>query len=181
MFDKDGNENIDVHELKDAMKALGLNKDKEELFISFSRGTSEVRDLLEREKDSLAKKIEKQNKMSELFEKELDKNREDDEECRKEVDQLRSVMSELYSSVSRSCSVYFNAVRDEPYVTGGEEYLTFSSCTVNSGNAMDPKSGIFIAPATGKIILPDFPRMNCYVYYSIWKSFVHHILFSIIY
>ena len=29
-------------------------------------------------------------------------------------------------------SVYFNAVRDEPYLGGGEEYLTFSRCTVNS-------------------------------------------------
>jgi hypothetical protein len=32
---------------------------------------------------------------------------------------------------------------------GGEEYLTFSSCTLNSGAAMDPKSGIFTAPVTG--------------------------------
>ena len=29
LFDKDGNEEIDVKELKDAMKALGLNKTKE--------------------------------------------------------------------------------------------------------------------------------------------------------
>ena len=31
MFDKDGNESIDVSELKDAMKALGLNKTKAEI------------------------------------------------------------------------------------------------------------------------------------------------------
>ncbi len=35
-------------------------------------------------------------------------------------------------------------------ILGGEEYLTFSSCTVNSGSAMDPKSGIFNVPVTGK-------------------------------
>ena len=29
-------------------------------------------------------------------------------------------------------SVYFNAVRDDPYLGGGEEYLTFTRCTVNS-------------------------------------------------
>ena len=31
LFDKDGNEEIDVKELKDAMKALGLNKTKAEI------------------------------------------------------------------------------------------------------------------------------------------------------
>ena len=29
-------------------------------------------------------------------------------------------------------SVYFNAVRDDPYLGGGEEYLTFTRCTVNT-------------------------------------------------
>ncbi len=31
MFDKDGSDAIDVYELKDAMKALGLNKTKQEI------------------------------------------------------------------------------------------------------------------------------------------------------
>ena len=31
MFDKDGNQNIDVYELKDAMKALGLNRTKADI------------------------------------------------------------------------------------------------------------------------------------------------------
>ena len=46
--------------------------------------------------------------------------------------------------------MYFTAVREEAYVGGGEEYLTFSSCPVNSGQAMDFKSGIFSVPVTGK-------------------------------
>ena len=43
-------------------------------------------------------------------------------------------------------SVYFTAFRNEPYLDGGEEYLTFNGCSVNVGNAMDPKSWIFTAP-----------------------------------
>ena len=52
--------------------------------------------------------------------------------------------------LSQPLSVYFTAVREEAYVGGGEEYLTFSSCPVNSGQAMDFKSGIFSVPVTGK-------------------------------
>ena len=43
-------------------------------------------------------------------------------------------------------SVYFTAHRAEPYTGGGEEFLTFDGCSVNVGNAMDAKSGIFTAP-----------------------------------
>ena len=32
------------------------------------------------------------------------------------------------------------------FTGGGEEYLTFEGCSVNVGNAMDAKSGIFTAP-----------------------------------
>ena len=41
-------------------------------------------------------------------------------------------------------------VREEPYCTGGEEYLTFSHCTVNNGGNMDPKSGVFTATIGGE-------------------------------
>jgi len=126
-----------------------LDQDKEDLFLSFSRGTSEVRDLLEKEKANLTKKIEHQNKTAALLEKELERNKEDDEANRKDVEQLRSVITELYSAVAQSCSIYFNAIREDAYMTGGEEYLTFSSCTVNAGNHMDAQSGIFITPITG--------------------------------
>ena len=41
-------------------------------------------------------------------------------------------------------------VREEAYTGGGEEYLTFSSCPLNTGGAMDNKSGIFSVPVTGR-------------------------------
>ena len=41
-------------------------------------------------------------------------------------------------------------VREEPYSTGGEEYLTFSHCTLNNGGAMDAKSGVFSASVPGQ-------------------------------
>ena len=41
-------------------------------------------------------------------------------------------------------------VREEAYTGGGEEYLTFSSCPLNTGGAMDNKSGIFTVPVTGR-------------------------------
>ena len=41
-------------------------------------------------------------------------------------------------------------VREEPYCTGGEEYLTFSHCTVNNGGNMDPKSGVFTSTIGGE-------------------------------
>lgn len=42
--------------------------------------------------------------------------------------------------------------RDGSYVGGGEEYLTFSGCTVNAGGAMDHKAGVFTAPVSGKTL-----------------------------
>jgi hypothetical protein len=51
--------------------------------------------------------------------------------------------------INLTASVYFNAIRNEPYLDGGEEYLTFNQCTANEGGGMDPKSGIFCAPVPG--------------------------------
>lgn len=61
-----------------------------------------------------------------------------------------TIVVTLLGLVTQPLSVYFTAVREEAYVGGGEEYLTFSSCPVNSGQAMDFKSGIFSVPVTGK-------------------------------
>ena len=49
----------------------------------------------------------------------------------------------LFDLSTKPCSVVFNAHKDESYVNGGEEYLTFSGCSVNIGNGMNPKSGEF--------------------------------------
>ena len=85
-----------------------------------------------------------------MLEQQLEKNRENDEKGRDERKSRRKVMKDLYSLVTRPMSVYFNNVREEPYTLGREEYLTFASCPVNAGNAMDPGSGIFTVPITGR-------------------------------
>jgi len=51
--------------------------------------------------------------------------------------------------ISLPLSVYFDAYREEDYVSGGEEYLTFAGCLTNSGGAMNPTSGVFSAPVAG--------------------------------
>ncbi|XP_023339618.1 uncharacterized protein LOC111709908 [Eurytemora carolleeae] len=126
-----------------------LYKEQEKLFIDLSRGTSEVRDLLEREQDNLRERLARHDAVSSLFKEELQKNKEDDQIGRSLLDTLKQQVSEMYSAVSKQFSVYFNAYRDEPYNSGGEEYLTFGGCSVNSGGNMDPKSGIFSVPVTG--------------------------------
>ena len=126
-----------------------LNFEKENLIVNFSRGNSEVRDLLEREKEDLKKKLDDQRKKSCILEQQLEQNSREDEKGRDELESVKSVLTEIRALVSQPLSVYFTAVREEAYVGGGEEYLTFSSCPVNSGAAMDFKSGIFTVPITG--------------------------------
>ena len=134
-------ENVELREL--------LNRETENLFVSFSRGNSEVRDLLEKEKGDLKQKLDDQRNKSVLLEQQLAQNTADDQKGRDELIVMRQSLAELRSLVTMPLSVYFSAVREEAYIGGGEEYLTFSSCPVNSGAAMEPKSGIFTVPVTG--------------------------------
>ena len=69
-----------------------------------------------------------------------------------EVRRLRDGLVEVRGRLERPVA-YFAAVREEPYCTGGEEYLTFSHCPVNRGGDMDPKSGIFTASVPGRNIV----------------------------
>ena len=39
--------------------------------------------------------------------------------------------------------------REDNYIDGGEDYLTFTGCSVNIGQAMNPKSGEFVVPEPG--------------------------------
>merc|ERR1719244_1073848 len=55
----------------------------------------------------------------------------------------------LLELMQKSCSVAFNAHRDEGHTDGGECYVTFTSCTVNIGNGFVPRSGIFQCPEPG--------------------------------
>ena len=42
-----------------------------------------------------------------------------------------------------------SSFREDNYVDGGEDYMTFSGCSVNIGQAMNPKSGEFTVPEPG--------------------------------
>jgi len=126
-----------------------LNKETENLFVNFSRGNSEVRDLLEKEKGVLKQKLDDQRNKSVILEQQLAQNTADDQKGRDELNVMRQSLAELRSLVTTPLSVYFSAVREEAYTRGGEEYLTFSTCPVNSGAAMEPRSGIFTVPVTG--------------------------------
>ena len=66
---------------------------------------------------------------------------------------------------------YFCAVREEPYSTGGEEYLTFHRCTATMGGGMDPKSGVFTAVVPGapshpvsRMMSMMRPSPGCYLF-----------------
>lgn len=63
--------------------------------------------------------------------------------------QLHRESQTLLELMQKSCSVAFNAHRDEGHQEGGECYITFSSCTVNIGGGFIPKSGIFQCPEPG--------------------------------
>merc|ERR1719336_1882058 len=130
-----------------------LSEETESLFVNLSRGNSEVRDLLERERDDLVRRLEDQRQKSVMLEQQLAHNSAEDERGRDEVSAVKQAVGELQELVTRDqgpLSVYFTAVREEAYTGGGEEYLTFSSCPLNTGGAMDNKSGIFTVPVTGR-------------------------------
>ena len=62
-------------------------------------------------------------------------------------------LQSLFDLATKPCSVAFDAYRDESYVNGGEDYLTFSGCTVNIGNGMCPKTGEFTCPDPGLYLI----------------------------
>ena len=112
--------------------ALG-KKDSElrELRELMARGQSQLKSQLESQSASLSQQVEEEGA---------------------EVRKLRDGLVEVRGRLERPVA-YFAAVREEPYCTGGEEYLTFSHCPVNRGGDMDPKSGIFTASVPGRNIV----------------------------
>ncbi|CAB4065285.1 FGFR1 [Lepeophtheirus salmonis] len=62
---------------------------------------------------------------------------------------IKEDLFKLRQEITRPLSICFNASRSIPYTKGGEEYLTFSGCSLNYGNAFDPTSGVFTAPISG--------------------------------
>merc|ERR1719367_1255857 len=76
--------------------------------------------------------------------------------AQRHLDALRAFVirecQNLFDLTTKTCSVVFDAVREDSYVDGGEDYVTFSACSVNIGNAMCPKSGEFVVPEPGLYI-----------------------------
>jgi len=69
------------------------------------------------------------------------------------IDQLKNSLHResqlLLEMIQKTCSVAFNAFREDNHAEGGECYITFTSCSVNIGNGFVPKSGIFQCPEPG--------------------------------
>ena len=124
----------DLNSFKDQMKM-----DQEDVRNTISRGTSQIRELLENEKkDRATQMAETHAELGMLMEKA--------ESDAQQFETMHRVIQDMEYLTVTPLSVYFTAFRNEPYLDGGEEYLTFNGCSVNVGNAMDPKSGIFTAP-----------------------------------
>jgi hypothetical protein len=104
-----------------------------------SRGTSQFRELLDIEKkDRATQMAETQSDLEAL----MDKTESDSHQ----IELMQRIIQDVEYMAVTPLSVYFTAHRAEPYTGGGEEFLTFDGCSVNVGNAMDAKSGIFTAP-----------------------------------
>ena len=108
-----------------------LNGEKDKIVNNTAAKNLQLKDLIKNMTQKLEKDLKKQN-----------------EDGTSQISNLRDSLSSLESMLKRP-PLYFNATREEPYVTGGEEYLTFTHCTLNAGEAFFPKSGIFMAPFAG--------------------------------
>merc|ERR1719336_1123756 len=78
-----------------------LSEETESLFVNLSRGNSEVRDLLERERDELASRLEDQRQKSVILEQQLAHNSAEDERGRDEVSAVKQAVGELQQLVTR--------------------------------------------------------------------------------
>jgi len=126
------------------LRAL-LDREKENLFLDFSRGTSQVREQVDRDTKELAGRLEEQRRDAEEVRRDLAQKMGRD-------GQQLTMLAESVNQLMRAAQTpgqYFCAVREEPYSTGGEEYLTFHRCTATMGGGMDPKSGVFTAVVPG--------------------------------
>ena len=121
----------------DLLKKL-LDQERVELEEGLSRSERGLRDLLRQERGDLRLELEKQS--ADLCRQVAEDNAE--------VRRLGECLLEVRGRLDRPVA-YFAAVREEPYCTGGEEYLTFSHCNVNKCGDMDPKSGVFTASVPG--------------------------------
>jgi len=140
---------IDNDEVRNALTRAMSNVDEKIL-----RDKKELRECLDHEAMELNKRVDKAN-MERLNESAdvqtklgmLGKS------ASRHLDNLKHKLQletqNLLELMQKSCSVAFNAHRDEGHTDGGECYVTFTSCTVNIGNGFVPRSGIFQCPEPG--------------------------------
>ena len=145
----------------DLLKDL-MAQERKQLEGALSKNESGLKDLMTKNRADLKQELE--NQSADLCRQVA----EDGQEVRR----LREALLEVRGKLERPV-VYFAAVREDPYCTGGEEYLTFSHCNVNKCGDMDPKSGVFTASVAGKTkILVSLSRLT----YSRLLHVLHHCL-----
>ena len=144
---------IDMHNLlkrnadvtradNDSLKAKLDGKDKS--LLELSKMAADLRDSLDQQAKDFGEKLQDSQDFKQAM---LKKNDNFEIDLKTLKDQILQTLRTV------GTSVYFNALREEPYVNGGEEYLTFSSCSVNVSNSMEPKTGVFTAPVSGVYLL----------------------------
>ena len=118
---------------------VNLESEQQDLKQTISRGTSQIRELLE---------MEKRDRSTQFAEAqaEIDSIMAQAETDAQQIEMIQKVIQDVEYMAVTPLSVYFTAYRTEPYLGGGEEYLTFEGCSVNAGEAMDAKTGTFTAP-----------------------------------
>merc|ERR1719334_2272090 len=140
---------IDNDEVRQALSRTTTNLEERNL-----RDKKELRELLDHETNDLGKRVDKCNleRMNDSAEMQakvgmLGKS------ASRHLEQLKHVLHRevggLIELAGKPGSVMFNAFRDESHTDGGECYVTFQGCSVNTGNGFIPKSGVFQCPEPG--------------------------------
>ena len=111
MFDKDGNQNIDVHELKDAMKALGLNRTKDDIAKIMEMADKDGSGTIELDefKSLMAGMIKERPVKAELAK--AFKMYDDDDNGQIEFVNLRNVANEMAKEMKESHPISDNEVK----------------------------------------------------------------------
>eukprot|EP00092_Neocalanus_flemingeri_P013756 GFUD01014836.1.p1 GENE.GFUD01014836.1~~GFUD01014836.1.p1 ORF type:complete len:356 (-),score=124.55 GFUD01014836.1:51-1061(-) len=135
-----------------------LNEKQKELETSLEKSRLQGKDELYEDKERMLESMKQSESalISKLSAMELDLYGKQEEGALKVEDmktRLENQLDKFLETVRMPLSISFSAYRDVDYGGRGEEYLTFSGCSVNTASAMDPKSGTFSVPISGLYIL----------------------------
>ena len=144
LFKSIKNENKRMRKEKDDLQKM-LDRETKDLQCCLTEGDQKMKDMMEKEAEEVRRRLDDQDRLTRMKEEELARKMDEDGD---RVRSLLEAVTVMRERVDRPV-VAFTAVREEAYCTGGEEYLTFTRCTVNNGNNMDPKSGVFTATIAG--------------------------------